>query len=120
MRVGRFHAGRALLMLAAVLGLAMAFAPAAGAYVFWGNATVNTIGRANLDGSGANQSFITGASNPNGVAVDGLHVYWTNFNAGSIGRAYLDGSGANESFISGLFQPTGVAVDSSHVYWTER
>ena len=38
----------------------------------------DTIGRANLDGTGADQSFITGASTPLGVAVDGAHVYWAN------------------------------------------
>ena len=38
-------------------------------HVYWTNADADTIGRANLDGTGANQSFITGASNPVGVAV---------------------------------------------------
>ena len=42
------------------------------------HAAPNTIGRANLDGTGVNQSFITGASSPHGVAVDGGHVYWAN------------------------------------------
>jgi virginiamycin B lyase len=38
-------------------------------HVYWVNAGTNTIGRANLDGTGANQSFIGGASFPFGVAV---------------------------------------------------
>ena len=38
-------------------------------HVYWANTLTDTIGRANLDGTGANQSFITGASTPVGVAV---------------------------------------------------
>ena len=61
----------------------------------------NTIGRANLDGTGVNQNFITGASDPNGVAVDANHVYWANYVTNAIGRANLDGTGVNQSFITG-------------------
>ena len=39
-------------------------------HIYWINNTTNTIGRADLDGSNQNQSFITGASGPYGVAVD--------------------------------------------------
>ena len=66
-----------------------------------------TIGRANLDGSGVDQSFITGAQV--GVAVDSQHVYWTNSSSDAIGRANLDGSGVDQSFITGA--QVGVAVD---------
>ena len=52
--------------IAAVLILALAFVPSAAAFVYWANNGGTTIGRANLDGTGANQSFITGASNPAG------------------------------------------------------
>jgi len=34
------------------------------AHVYWTNIDANTIGRANLDGTGANQRFITTASSP--------------------------------------------------------
>ena len=63
-------------------------------YVYWTNFSTGTIGRANLDGTGADQGFISGASGPAGVAVDASHVYWTNFSTGTIGRANLDGTGA--------------------------
>ena len=84
-------------------------------HVYWTNAGTNTIGRASLDGTGADQSFITGASFPRGVAVDADHVYWTNGN--DIGRANLDGTGVDQSFITGASTPYGVAVDAGHVYW---
>ncbi len=90
-----------------------------GAHVYWAdtNSSLGSIGRASLDGSGADQTFITGVSQPCGVAVDGRYIYWANTDNDSIGRANLDGSGANQSFIGGLHSPCGVAVDAHHVYW---
>ena len=69
--------GRAL-ALAVTLAVAVSggLAAQADAFVYWTNGFSRTIGRANLDGTGANQSFITGADNRYGVAVDGQHVYW--------------------------------------------
>jgi virginiamycin B lyase len=83
-----------------------------------------TIGRANLDGSGVNQDFITGALDPCGVAVDAGHIYWANaggtpkdraYNA--LGRANLDGSGVDQRFVTGANGPCGIAVDGTHMYW---
>jgi virginiamycin B lyase len=54
---------------------------------YWTSAATATVGRANLDGTGVDQSFITGARTPFGVAVDGAHVYWAN-------RGGLSGTGA--------------------------
>jgi hypothetical protein len=79
-----------------------------GAHIYWTNPGQNSIGRANLDGGEATQSFITGAHVPWGIAVSGSDVYWTNTETGTIGHAKLDGSGAvipasvNQSFIGGL------------------
>ena len=53
------------------------------AHVYWANENqpdFDTIGRANLDGTGVDQRFIEGAINPCGVAVDGAHVYWATGN----------------------------------------
>ena len=79
---GRGIWARASRRIAFVLTLAaLAFgclAAQADAFVYWVNFIAGTIGRANLDGTSANQSFITGASVPLGVAVDGQHVYWAN------------------------------------------
>jgi hypothetical protein len=95
-----------------------------GAHIYWTNPfpVANTIGRANLDGSGVDQSFIGGVSGPADVAVDGAHVYWTNLNeqtnTGTIGRANLVGTGVDNDFIPGLSGPVGIAVDGAHIYWT--
>jgi hypothetical protein len=114
------------LLLAALLLLALAFAPRAGAAVYWSNTTdtsvvpvvPGTIGRANLDGTGVNQAFIGGAQ-ARGVASDGAHLYWTNGANRSIGRANLDGTGVNQNFITGV-DSNAVAVDAAHIYWDTR
>jgi virginiamycin B lyase len=85
-------------------------------HVYWANRTNGTIGRADIGGQNADQSFITGADGPTGVAVDSGHIYWNNLNGGAIGRADLDGQNANQSFITGGTFPEGVAVDAGHVY----
>lgn len=79
-----------------------------GSHIYWTNPNSNAIGRANIDGSSPNATFITGASQPSAVAVTSTHVYWTNSGNRTIGRAALDGSGKNASFIS-----TGAAVGRS-------
>jgi virginiamycin B lyase len=104
-----------------VLGLAVA--PRAHAHIYWGNyddggGFGTTVGRANLDGSGANDGFITGAGGPAGVAVDSAHIYWGNYDPNTIGRANLDGSGVNQSFIA-AGSPHGMAVDGAHIYWSD-
>jgi virginiamycin B lyase len=90
----------------------------------WAAQAAADIGRANLNGSDANPSFITTGGDPAGVAVDGAHVYWGRApdypgDTGAIGRANLDGSGVQPSFIttSDPMYPEGVAVDGGHVYW---
>jgi len=99
-------------------------AQAAGSrHVYWSDNGTNdshgtTIGRADVDGTGADQNFISDASSPTAVAVDAGHVYWANLWASTIGRANLDGTGADQNFITGADVPRGLAVDASHVYWT--
>jgi hypothetical protein len=91
-------------------------------HLYWTNPDTGTIGGANLDGTGVNQNFITGASGPGGVAVDASHVYWANANSGfpfgTIGRANLDGTGVNQNFVTGASEPAWLAVNVSHIYWS--
>lgn len=97
----------------------LATAPSAGA----------DIGRANLDGSGAERSFIATPDREGspslGVAVDGEHIYWSSDfdegldEAGAIGRANLNGSGVVQRFIAAP-DAGGVAVDDGHLYWGSR
>ena len=108
-----------LVLFVAVVGLA--WPASGGAYVYWANYDPNaetTIGRASLDGTGVNQSFITSTGGLIEIAVDGQHIYWPNTLAGTIGRANLDGTGVNQFFITGASDPEGLAVDGQHIYWT--
>lgn len=86
-------------------------------YIYWVTG-VNTIGRANLDGTGVNASFITGLDEPRSIAVNGTHIFWTNSGSNSIGRANLDGSGPNSAFIQGTASPRGLAINGTYIYWT--
>jgi Low-density lipoprotein receptor repeat class B len=108
---------RLALLLAAVLALTLTLAVAsrAEAFIYWTSHRFGgTIGRANLDGTGVDQSFITDASTL-WVAVDAGHIYWAGSN--TVARANFHGTGVDQSFITGAVFPTGVAVDTTHVYW---
>ena len=121
----------ALVLAALLVCLPLALAARAEGFVYWTKLEgpfsnglpikpLAGIGRANLDGSGVDQSFITG--------VDGLRAWQSTaatstgrtfpLTAATIGRANLDGTGVDPSFIGGLNLPAGVAVDGGHVYWT--
>jgi hypothetical protein len=104
-----------LVLLASLLAFPLVLAPRAEAYIYWTNE--DTIGRADLDGSGVKSRFIAEAGSPNHLALDAEHIYWTNRATDVIGRANLDGTGVDQGFI-GAFNPKGVAVDTDHVYWT--
>ncbi len=111
-------------LLVSLVSAAMAcavFAASSEAYVYWANFNQgfgSTISRANLDGSGTNDTFITGARMPVDPVVDGSHIYWGNYdNPGTIGRANLDGTGVEQSFIVGVLGPLGIAVGAHHIYW---
>jgi hypothetical protein len=85
-----------------------------------------TIGRADIDGTAASieAEFITGASNPQGIAVNATHIYWANAgNFGgvrAIGRATIEGEEVKQSFIEvpDSFTPYGVALSATHVYYS--
>ena len=96
-----------------------------GEHVYWANPSTGAIGRANLDGTGVDDTFIApppgeceveveagvskkvqNPSIPRYVAVDGKYIYWTNaglaegfdgfpVGGGTIGRAKLNGEEAS-------------------------
>ncbi|MBS1880800.1 MAG: hypothetical protein JST31_14915 [Actinobacteria bacterium] len=105
-------------VIAIAVALSLLFAAQAHAFVYWADSSSGTIGRANNDGSGANDAFINVGGQPNSVAVDSGHIYWANGATGSVGRANLDGSGVNNAFITGIKVPNGVAVNATSIYWS--
>ena len=88
-----------------------------GQHIYWANSGGDTIGRANLDGTGVNQSFITGARYPHGVAVDGQHIYWTNNHATRSGVRTSTAPASIRASSPARATPYGVAVDGQHIYW---
>jgi virginiamycin B lyase len=114
-----------LLAAAVLAALALLIAPphAHGNFVYWANDDQTSIGRAKINGTGANNNFITGVNGVHGVATDSKFVYWTTLSSGTstIGRANLDGSGVNNQFITtDVTAPTSIAVTSSAIYWTNE
>ena len=103
----------------AVCGLWAVFASAADARIYWAT-NASAVARANLDGTGANELFISSLGAPRDVAVTGSYIYWTDSAANTIGRAKLNGTGVDDHFITGAANPQGVAVDRAHIYWTNR
>ncbi len=130
-----------LLALALVVLGSVWLASSASGYVYWSTGNFDTIGRANLDGTGVNDSFIKDVTDPQGLALgpNGEYIYWAIAGAphafagpyGSIGRATLDGEDVSNGFIKPVIEYAGpyiwkayevdggVAADSAHVYWSE-
>ena len=90
-------------------------------YIYWGIYDPGAIGRANLNGTGVNQSFIEPGTDVAGLTFNSSHLYWSTANgsnATDIGRAKLNGSGVNSAFITtDETNPCGVAVSSTYIYW---
>jgi virginiamycin B lyase len=121
----RFSAGMQRLTIVAALALLSALLVVSLTMTARAHADgVTAIGRANLDGTEVNQTFITGASDPSGLDVDAEYIYWTNeYGTEAIGRSGLDGTGVDDSFITPMptvFGPADVAVDADYVYWTNH
>jgi hypothetical protein len=93
-----------------------------GNFLYWTNTWSGSIGRANVDGSAANQNFITGLIEPSGIDVEGSFIYWSSFNAAvgasSIGRANINGTGINTAFVTGGTGTVGIEATSTYLYWT--
>ncbi len=87
--------------------------------LYWANTaggTLNgTIGHAKLDGSHANDSYLSTADVPCGVAVDGKHVYWADASGTSVNKVSLPGLG-RFGFFGGASSPCGVALGGGRVY----
>jgi hypothetical protein len=89
-------------------------------FLYWANGPLQ-IGRANLNGTSPNPSFIIGArvgtppsdpvGTPTGLAVDSTSVYWGDHSDFTIGQAPVGGGSPNNFFIRSFDDPTGVAVD---------
>lgn len=117
-------------VVAAVVIAASASRASAADMIYWGNFDSNTIGFANLDGSGGGGQLDTSGATPDapdGLAIDSLtgRVYWANFggtgNGTTISFANLGGGAGgvlnpNGATVNG---PDGPAIDpiARKIYW---
>jgi hypothetical protein len=102
----------------------------AGGHVYWSDTDDGKIGRANVDGTGVNAAFISGATYPTTVAASGSDVYWSNNpiagGGWTIGHAQLDATGAvipasvNQNFITGVGNNAGLAVYGGFLYFDDN
>lgn len=105
----------------AFTGMALVLALAASraeAFIYWANTQSQTIGRANNDGSGVDNGFISTGATPSAVAVSPTHIYWVNLKGESIGRAEIDGNEVDNKFITGVKEPDGIAVNGNSIFWS--
>jgi hypothetical protein len=94
--------------------------------IYWTNSQTGSIGRANTDGSDADQAFITDpgtASSPASIAVYPTTVFWSNLNSppskpGTIADAELDGSAVHDGLVASANPQLGLATDGQYLYWT--
>lgn len=113
---------RLLVACVAAAAWCACLAAPADAFVYW-TTTGTSIGRANLDGSGVDPSFLSTAASALSLHVDQSGLYWGNYGngvatSGTVGHADLNGAGASQSFIAPAYRPCGVAVIGRYIYWS--
>ena len=109
-----------------VLGLAVSTQ-----YIYFGGPG-GAIGRANLDGSNADLTFINipqpvpeNPSRPTEedadfLAISGAHIYWADPGDSYISRAGIDGADIELGFIKTESDVSGIAIDGGHLYWASE
>lgn len=93
-----------------------------GSHVYWahdgGGMATGNIGRANLDGTTPDQTFLTTSDPPQGLAIDPSRIFWTQTvsGVGKVARVNLAGGAVSQTSTSNA-SPCGVASDADKFYW---
>jgi virginiamycin B lyase len=102
-------------------------------YVYWSDPLNGRIGRARLDGTEVNDSYLPDLGEPLGITVinegTNKYIFWTDrgeldvdgkpqVGKGTIGRANLDGTDVKADCLKDLTNPRSIAVDPNFIYWT--
>jgi sugar lactone lactonase YvrE len=91
--------------------------------IYWAaTGGMDSISKANLDGSAATALVTENLVFPNGIMVTDDFVYWSDSGTTSITRSNLDGSDVT-TLLSGLgeaFLPTDLFVTSDYIYFSTR
>ncbi len=85
-------------------------------HIYWANSYEMALGRANIDGTDVDQSFIdTGYNVPCGIASNTSNIFW---NRDSLDRADIFGQNITQPFIPKV-GGCGIAIDGSHIFWAD-
>lgn len=91
--------------------------------MYWTDAGLAWIRRANTDGTGVEDLITAGLSHPSGIALDVANgkMYWTDLILDRIQRAELDGTNVETLVSTGLSYPFGISLDlgNGKMYWTD-
>ncbi len=114
-------------VIVATIFLSVGNQAAAESKLFWTDSDLNTIQRANLDGSGV-EEVVNDLGDPVPIAIDvtGGKMYWIDTVSGfsgttAIRRANLDGSEVENLVTTGLSLPKDIALDvgDGKLYWVQ-
>ncbi|MBY0310913.1 MAG: hypothetical protein K2W85_02470 [Phycisphaerales bacterium] len=89
---------------------------AVGGKVYWINAFLNTLERANLNGT--QRETVIASANASDLAVHAGKLYWTDTQANRIRRSALDGSQQEEFIVATAPQGLDIDAASSTIVWT--
>ncbi|MEX2106234.1 MAG: hypothetical protein WD810_04980 [Solirubrobacterales bacterium] len=88
-----------------------------GEYIYWTDFA--GIGRARLDGSEVDDSFVPTLVGGCALAVDDRHIYWAS-SEGGIARATIAGDAVEPQFIPSAGRAESIAVLDGTVYWIDQ
>ncbi|XP_006813888.1 low-density lipoprotein receptor-related protein 5-like [Saccoglossus kowalevskii] len=90
--------------------------------LYWTDYGLNTVNRANMDGTEREIIASMDIEGITGLALDVVNrkVYWTHVGTSRIEYSNLDGSEVQSVITTGLGQPVSIVVDThgSHIYWS--
>lgn len=90
--------------------------------IYWVDRINDTLGRANLDGSGLSTAFCSGLTTPDDLVLDiaNRKMYWTEPTANRIRWSSMDNCNPQTVSISGgVNNPIGIALANNKLYWSE-
>jgi hypothetical protein len=95
-----------------------------GSHIYWAQQG-GSIGRANLDGTGLNNAFLTTSfTQLVGLAADGSNLWIGDQGSSQILRVGLDASGNTTgtltAIVSGTNRPFGMSTDGTYIYWSNQ
>ncbi|XP_048242332.1 low-density lipoprotein receptor-related protein 6-like isoform X1 [Haliotis rufescens] len=92
-------------------------------YVYWTDDEVQSIRRAQLDGTSQEVLINTEVDHPDGIAIDwiGRNLYWTDTGTDRIEVARLNGTYRKVLISDKLDEPRAICLDpvAGHMYWTD-